>query len=111
MPSAKSMALSATPMTFFFTGLFLCFPGSYRFALCSLLFNDSIRPRQHVRRDNHADRCRRLEIDHQLEFCTLLDGSPARSGSIPNLIAPHRPELIRFRGVASVGHPPAVNHK
>ena len=32
------------------------------------LLNDFIRPRQHIRRNRHADLLRCLQIDHQLEL-------------------------------------------
>src|SRR6266542_5148248 len=36
------------------------------------LFNDLVRPRQHVRRDRQADLLGGFQIDYQLELCRLL---------------------------------------
>ena len=37
------------------------------------LLNDSIRPRQHVRRNRESDLLRRFQIDDELELDGLLD--------------------------------------
>jgi hypothetical protein len=75
--SAWSKAVSAKPITIFLIRLlpvfFLLFANSLPFAPCSLLFNDSIRSRQHVGRNCQADLLGRFEIDDELELDRLLD--------------------------------------
>jgi len=58
--------------------------------------NDFIRPRQHVRRNRHADLLRGLKIDDQLELRWLLDWNVGRFRSLENLVD-------EARGVAAFG--------
>jgi hypothetical protein len=46
-----------------------------------------VRPRQHVRRNRHADLLRCLEIDDELEILRLLHGKIGRLGAFGALIA------------------------
>jgi hypothetical protein len=62
---------------------FLC---SVLFAPCSLLFDDSIRPHQHLLRDRQTDLFRRLQVDYKFEFSRLLDGKIGGFGAFQYFI-------------------------
>ena len=49
-------------------------------------FYDSIRPRQHIRWNRHADLLGGLEIDDELEFLRLLDGNVGGLGAFQDLV-------------------------
>ena len=72
MQSAKSQVLSVKPMTVFLIGFVPVFFCSLLFAPCSLLFDDLVRPEQHVRRNREADLLRRLEIDDKVDLINPL---------------------------------------
>ena len=59
------------------------------------LFDDPVRPRQHIRRYRQSDLLRRFQIDDELELHRLLDGQVGGRPSFENLVdishgAPHQ---------------------
>jgi len=50
------------------------------------LANNSIRPRQHIGRNCHADLLGGLEIDHELKLRRLFDGNVSGLGAFQNLV-------------------------
>src|SRR5262245_27650232 len=61
---------------------------------------------QHVWWNCQPDLLGRLEIDHQLEFCWLLDGEFSRLGALQDLVNVDRSALETFGIIGSVGHEP-----
>ena len=51
-----------------------------------LLFDDLIRPRQHIRRYCQADLLGGIQIDHELKFCRLLNGEIAWFGAFQDFV-------------------------
>jgi hypothetical protein len=61
--------------------MFLLLTAAYQFSP-----DHPIRPRQHIRRNRHADLLGGFEVDHQLESRWLLDGKLFRLRPFENLI-------------------------
>src|SRR5688572_25521091 len=74
----------------------MCFVWLLPLAPCSMLFYDSIRPRQHMRRNGEADLLRRFEIDYQFKPRRLLHGQIGGFSPVQNLVDINSgtPELI-----------------
>ena len=95
--------------------LHLTFDAGFRFnsilaspfrVLCS--FDDSVRPRQHVRRDREADLLGGLEIEHQIELDRLLYREIGGFCALENLVDEYRGAAKQVVGICSVGHQAAV---
>ena len=48
--------------------------------------DDPVRPRQHTRRNRHADLLGRIQIDDELELLRLLDGKVGGLGAFQDLV-------------------------
>jgi hypothetical protein len=70
-----------------------------------MLFNDSVRSRQHIRRNRQADLLRGFQIDYELELRRLLYGEICGFNAFENFIH------IRSGAVEQVGKVRAVRHK
>src|SRR6266550_3779288 len=84
--SAKSKVLSERPKNFLLMNLLLGSCRSLLLALCSLLFDHSVRSHQHIRRNRQADLFRRLQIDHKFELRRPLNRQVGWLGAFQNLV-------------------------
>ena len=83
--SGRSMAQSARTVIFLFMSFSLPFHSTL-LTRPSLLFDHFIRSHQHIGRNRQADLLGRIEVDHQLELCWLLDGYVSRLSPFENLV-------------------------
>ena len=67
-------------------------------------FYDSIRTRQHLLRNRHADLLSRFQIDDEFELRRLLDRKIGRFGAFQNFINVDCNATVRLESVGAVGH-------